>query len=144
MTINKFINLFKHTYNSSDKLLRYLPLIKNYNFSNWEKYIKTCHDTYYRNLVFKNNDFEILVISWLPGQKTPIHSHPQNGCIMKILDGQLCETKITKDNKSITNYIKNDTSYIHDSIGKHVISNESDNLAVSLHIYSPPNFYNNK
>lgn len=142
MTINTFINLFKQSFNSSDKLLRHLPLIKNYKFLDWEKYIKTCHDNYHRNLVYRNSDFEILVISWLPGQKTPIHSHPENGCIMKVLKGQLCETKITQnDKKFINTYCKNDTSYIHNSIGKHIISNDSDNLAVSLHIYSPPNFY---
>jgi len=32
-------------------------------------------DTYTRNLIYRDDFFEILALCWLPGQRTPIHSH---------------------------------------------------------------------
>jgi cysteine dioxygenase len=33
------------------------------------------HDRYTRNLVYRDDFFEVIVLCWLPGQRTPIHSH---------------------------------------------------------------------
>ena len=144
MGINSFIKIFKKSYTFNDNLLKYLSLINNYKFYNWEKYVKKDEENYFRNTVFRNENFEILIITWLPGQKTPIHHHPKNGCLMKILEGKLKETAFKNNDIFNTIYKENDASYIHDDIGRHIISNESDTMAVSLHIYSPPNFYKKK
>ena len=40
-----------------------------------------------------NELFEIIIISWNYNQKSPIHNHPENGCLMKILKGSLTEEK---------------------------------------------------
>lgn len=88
----------------------------------------------------KNELFDIYVISWLPGQKTPIHGHPAHGCIMTLLSGELTETLYTSENellqtRSIRPMI---SSYIADDIGYHSI--ECIEKAVSLHIYAPSPF----
>ena len=141
MGINSFIKIFKKSYTINDNLFKYMSLINNYKFFNWDKYVTKDKENYFRNTVFRNENFEILIITWLPGQKTPIHYHPKNGCLMKILEGELKETAFKNNDIFETIYRKNDTSYIHNDIGKHIILNNSDSLAVSLHIYSPPNFY---
>jgi cysteine dioxygenase len=143
MTIKSFIKIFKNSYSPNTKLIQYLPLMKKYEFSNFNSFIKTDNSNYCRNTIFRNDQFEILILSWLPGQKTSIHYHPNNGCLMKILKGQLHETKFTNNAVIEEIYKQNDTSYIHNDIGKHIIYNNSKDLTVSLHIYSPPNFYKN-
>lgn len=143
MDINEFISIFKKKYKKKSKLKDYVNLLKSIKFQNWEKFIKKDEKKYFRNILFRNDDFEIIVITWMNSQKTPIHSHPENGCIMKILKGHLSEKK-HYPNKNIESFIyhKGDCSYIHNDIATHVIENISGDVSVSLHIYSPPNFYN--
>ena len=99
-------------------------------------------EKYKKNVVYRNSIYEIILITWLPGQQTKLHEHPKNGCIMKILEGELTENLYTPE-KIIDNiYKKEDISYIDNTIGKHIISNNSNENTISLHIYSPPNYYN--
>tara|TARA_Y100000766_G_C18548726_1_gene431877 strand:- start:7 stop:429 length:423 start_codon:yes stop_codon:yes gene_type:complete len=108
----------------------------------WCKYAKINNKTYYKNCIYKDKDFEIVVITWYKNQLTKLHNHPSNGCLMKVLLGSLKEKKVLNNNSiKINNYKINDISYIHDNFGKHKIYN-NNNISVSIHIYSPPNFYN--
>jgi hypothetical protein len=59
---------------------------------------------------------------------------------VKILDGQLEETIKNNENKLITIFNINDISYMHDDYGIHKIM--ALKKSYSLHIYSPPRFYN--
>ena len=115
--------------------------LSNLKIDDSAKNIKFSEDKYCRNLIFRNDEFEIFLIGWLPKQNTIFHNHPINGCLMKILSGTLVEhIKIDKTINSFTRNI-NECSYIHDTIGKHKIENISEIPAISLHIYSPPLFY---
>ena len=46
-------------------------------------YVKFKTDKYARHLVHKDEDFEILIVCWQPGQKAPIHGHEGEnaGCV---------------------------------------------------------------
>ena len=88
--------------------------------------------------------FDIYVITWQPGQKSPVHYHPVYGCSLLALEGQLQEKLFVMDrenNKLRANgcmIIKQgQSSYIDNIIGAHQICNPYDVPAVSLHIYSP-------
>lgn len=109
----------------------------------WEQYKKIVPNTYNKTVIFRDNKFEIILISWDKNSKTKIHNHPSNGCIMKILEGELLEeiydTK-TKEKIGVNKYVEGNTSYIHDDLYYHKIINGNENT-YSLHIYSPPNFY---
>lgn len=120
--------------------------LKNYNLEYLvEKYGLIKKNTYNKNVIFRNDDFELILISWDKNICTNIHNHPKNGCIMKILEGTLKEEIYKENNQNNTlvkknTYKKGDESYIHDSLGYHKIINENQ-YSYSLHIYSPPNFY---
>ena len=96
---------------------------------------------YQRNLIYRNENFELLLLCWDKGSITPIHHHPKNGCLMKLLQGQLRETLYT-DNGEF-DHIRNPDyiGYIDDKIALHKI--EALEPSISLHLYSPPNFYKN-
>uniref|UniRef100_A0A6C0J053 Cysteine dioxygenase n=1 Tax=viral metagenome TaxID=1070528 RepID=A0A6C0J053_9ZZZZ len=111
------------------------------NLDELKKFVFFDKEKYKKNVVYRNSNYEIILITWLPGQQTKLHAHPKNGCIMKVLEGELNEN-LYIPGKIIDNiYKKEDISYIDNTIGKHIISNNSKNNTISLHIYSPPNYY---
>ena len=125
-------------------------IIKNYVGEDWKNYKKFCEKGYTRNLAFRNERFEILVICWNKGQSSPIHDHPVNGCLVKILKGTLVEEcfQMKDDNPILTDInkitsvdINNSISYQEGKTGLHRIINPSETeCSVTIHIYSPPNY----
>ncbi len=109
------------------------------------------HQSHYtRNLIFKNEFFEILILCWEPGQKTPIHDHEGQHCCMTVLRGTI-ESKNYVYVKSIDfkgdltpllqeTYNRGDVSYIDDEIGIHQLENPAINnrRACTLHVYYKP------
>jgi len=82
------------------------------------------------------------IITWNKCKESPIHDHSKNGCIYKILHGTLIEELYNNNLKIIQkNILHKDTiKYIDNKIGYHKIINPTDDISVSLHIYSPPNY----
>jgi cysteine dioxygenase len=134
------------TYMSQGEQLKNLTdEINKYNGSDWKKYCKFCSKTYKKNLVCRNDLFEIVIICWDHKQKSQIHDHPNKGCSLKLLKGKLKESLFSKiENKLIltdSNIIgKGDQSYLEGKTGLHSIENISETQTISLHIYSPPNY----
>ena len=54
-----------------------------------ERYIHFTDERYARNLVYKGDAFECLVLCWKPGQRSPIHDHANSICAVYTLDGML-------------------------------------------------------
>lgn len=139
-TLKNIINVLG-TRNLNLNLKHLQHLLYNYRDDDWKKYINYSSKTYTRNLIYRNNNYEMYLICWKPNQESKIHNHPSNGCIYKILEGELIETKydINKINLYESKIIKPDTvGYIDDTIAYHKMSNLSYYNSTSLHIYSPP------
>ena len=105
----------------------------------WRKYVIFNKYNYNKNIIYRNTIFEIIIISWLPGQYTSLHGHPENGCLMKVLYGTLNETLLI--NKTYKETIINTNEVMFIKNNKHIISNVSNKCSISIHIYSPPNYY---
>jgi len=117
-------------------------ILKEYNYDDWKEYVKTDDNKYCRNKIFENENFEIFIISWNKNQNAPIHDHSYNGCWLKVLQGELTENIYETDSLSLykSNSIKtNDISFMKNNIGYHSITNKSDETAITIHIYNPPN-----
>jgi len=102
-------------------------------------------ETYCRKRLFKNEHCEVLMLSWLNGQRSKIHDHLGTSCGVKVLSGQATETVFERaPNKHIyateSNVYEEGsvTASIDDDI--HQISNLQANNEplVTIHIYSPP------
>ncbi|PVH72765.1 cysteine dioxygenase type I [Cadophora sp. DSE1049] len=112
---------------------------------------------YTRNLVDEGNGkSNLLILVWTPGKGSPIHNHSNAHCLMKILQGELTETRYefpkhdqeSREEQSMdviaeTTYGDNHVAYMSDDLGVHKVWNRSANLAVSLHLYTPPNIVKN-
>ncbi|KAE8381737.1 RmlC-like cupin domain-containing protein [Aspergillus bertholletiae] len=107
---------------------------------------------YTRNAIENiNHKANILLLVWNPGKGSPIHDHANAHCIMKVLAGELTETVYHPPHndgdktsplqlKHQKRYHADQVTYISDDIGLHRVHNPSPNqVAVSLHIYTPPN-----
>lgn len=96
--------------------------------------------SYNRNVIYRDDMIEILILVWDKNATTPMHKHPDNGCILYMIDGKIIENR-QSEYCSISSVISSGMqSYIDNSMGVHqIVALEK---SYSLHIYSPPNFYN--
>jgi cysteine dioxygenase len=138
--MNRIIRSLRSNYNNLENSKH---ILHSYNSNDWKKYVNYYKETYMKNLIYKDKNIEMLLLCWLPGQQSKIHNHPKNGCLMKILQGNIKEItydqyngKILTKNLCPTNYV----GYIDDSKCVHKMINNTENKCVTLHIYSPPNF----
>ncbi|KAF2107427.1 cysteine dioxygenase [Lophiotrema nucula] len=134
-------------------------LMRNYASKEpeWSRFDKrSLYLPYTRNLVDKGNGkSNLLLLSWRPGQESAVHDHANAHCIMKILKGQLLETRfhrptveqlINEEKQPLVRdgnpmpYNVNEVTYMSDDLGLHKIGNpDPQEWAVSLHLYTPPN-----
>ena len=104
----------------------------------YEKFMKFNQGYYSRIHLINSVHYELILLCWEPGQATPLHGHPNQGCLVKLLKGSLKE-EIRSLGKppEIRHFQVNDVSYISDDIGYHKVANISNEQAVSLHLYAP-------
>jgi len=101
---------------------------------------------YTRNLIATDKQtFTLLLLCWNPNKASPIHDHPCNGCWMRVLQGRVNEKRFVKDTGNNvlvctqdTTFHQGDETFINDNLGYHKIGNDGEDLAISLHLYSPP------
>lgn len=117
------------------------------NPEDWKRFAKFDPHRYTRNLVDEGNGkFNLIVVCWGEAHGSAVHDHSDSHCFMKILEGELLETRFhwPEDNgelvkKSEGKLKKGEVCYINDSLGLHRVENPShSDRAVSLHLYSPP------
>jgi cysteine dioxygenase len=144
MNLQELFNLIKNTIKLNDnKNINHLTeIIKKYDGNDWILYRAVNTDNYNRILIDKNDDFDMYIITWNKYQKSPVHDHSKNGCIYKILQGTIME-KLYDNNLKLKGsklVCKNNIGYIDNTIGYHKMENNTDEVVVSLHIYSPANY----
>jgi cysteine dioxygenase len=144
----KKINLF---FNKNKKINFLKSFIEQYKGEDWKEYIEKCEGDYIKKLVFRNKDYELFVVSWMPKSGSTIHDHSKNGCLFKILRGELIEERYSMNDiklESSNLFKKDDIGYIENEEGLHRMINKTENIVVSLHLYSPSNYkiksYNKK
>jgi cysteine dioxygenase len=116
-------------------------IMQQYDGSDWHDHVEFSSTKYNKKVVLKNDVAELMIISWETGQQTLVHDHPENGCILKVVQGDLIENRYSKDAEIWLNTTvlgENDVSF---SKGKEIVHQiTSICRSVSIHIYSPPNY----
>lgn len=131
--------------NTSDKtqygaILRRLDLCLK-KFEPYQSWIKSC---YTRNCIEENDDFELILLCWEPGQSTPIHGHGGEECWVYFLKGDFEERIYTLDDAENPVLKKRNSvgpgglSYMENHIGVHSLKNCSSERGLSLHLYANP------
>ena len=117
-----------------------------------EPYFFWSKNFYTRNLIYKDERFEMMAICWEKGQISRIHNHWDQKCWMMVaagkLRGQNFKVLDIDENKGICKLAETDQFDLSDCLAAkveleepiHQVLNlpEFDERAVSLHIYSKP------
>jgi cysteine dioxygenase len=104
--------------------------------------------TYTRNLVERNERFELLILGWGAGQESPIHNHEGQDCWMGVLDGDVEEVRYPPPAgvgpgplpvRDTLTFRRGEVGFIRDDIALHLVrSGRPPESAVSLHLYASP------
>jgi cysteine dioxygenase len=117
-----------------------------------EKYLHWSDKFYTRNLIYKDERFELMAICWNKGQVSRIHNHADQMCWMTVpigkLHGQNFRAAEIDEAKNYCKLAETDCFDLSDCLTAkveleepiHQILNlpEFDERAVSIHIYSKP------
>jgi cysteine dioxygenase len=99
---------------------------------------------YARNTVELNENFELVVICWKPGQASAIHDHGKSNCLYLVVEGDMTEELYARGErgqeprKTRTRPWKRGDITISAGTDIHRISNQGTAPLVTVHIYSPP------
>ena len=100
---------------------------------------------YEREILHREPAFELMRIDWAPGACTPVHDHPENGCLVKVLQGELLERRyaLGKEDEPLhtATLAMGQVTYLEGAAGIHEVENAMATPAASLHIYAPAGFY---
>ncbi|MFM9956889.1 MAG: cysteine dioxygenase [Phycisphaerales bacterium] len=103
---------------------------------------------YVRTLVRETEHYEVLVMAWLPGQRSPIHDHAGSGCTVRIVSGTARESRylpradglVTRD-ATITylpgQVVSSFDRDIHDLGNAAACPASPRDILVTIHVYSP-------
>lgn len=113
------------------------------NVEELRKHIGYAEDGYQRNVLKKNENYELVAISWAPGQETPIHDHIGSDCAFLIVEGTSTETIFVTNSEgfAVPQYVR---TYALGEVCAtsepdiHRISNEESCDLINLHVYTPP------
>ncbi|MEN9406201.1 MAG: hypothetical protein RLZ12_485 [Bacillota bacterium] len=106
-----------------------------------EPYIFFSQKKHTRNLIYKNELFELVLFCWAPGHATSIHDHDKQYGYAMVIDGVLRVTNYELNEQgSLTflNTMEIKKGDVDGPVGIHRIANTSQDKAISLHVYSAP------
>lgn len=115
----------------------------------WREFAYYEDSRYTRNMLFRNEDFELLLLCWGPGMQSPIHSHMGQNCWMAVLDGDIEEVHFRTpgggqggplEQGRVTTLEQGRVAYISDDIALHLVrpTRASSQGGATLHLYSKP------
>ena len=121
-------------------------------FGSLQKYLHWSPEFYTRNLIYKDDRFEMMAVCWEKGQASRIHNHSEQRCWMTVPWGRLKGQNFAVDeidpSKGFCKLRETDSFELSESLAAkveleepiHQIMNpeEFDGRAVSVHIYSKP------
>jgi cysteine dioxygenase len=116
--------------------------------ADWRAWTMFDAQCYTRNLVHHETHYELLLLCWGAGQRTPIHNHQGQRCWMSVLEGEIVETQFAFPAAGggqplakaglPRKFVPGQVAFITDDIALHEIAASEERPAVSLHLYSRP------
>jgi cysteine dioxygenase len=113
--------------------------------SDLAEYVRFSERTYRRNLVRGGDWYNLWVLCWQNGQRSPIHDHRGSGCGVRVLEGTMTETLFEfAPNGLVKPTFSRDLEPGQvtgsEDTDLHQVSNLQADMAnlITLHVYSPP------
>ena len=99
---------------------------------------------YVRKRLFRNREWEVLLLCWLPGQKTVVHDHGGSWGATLMIAGEMNESLFRWQGEGRPMRLAESRDIglkrvtVETTATVHRVENRSTAPALSLHIYSPP------
>ena len=104
-------------------------------------------DGYARRLLHRNDDlgYTAVVMTWGPGQRTPLHDHAGIWCVEGVVQGRMDVTQYDLVEDAGSGYRFEAKGCVHAAVGSagclippfeyHVLANALDEPSITLHVY---------
>ncbi|MCB0736744.1 MAG: cysteine dioxygenase family protein [Bacteroidetes bacterium] len=108
------------------------------NYATWN------NERYTRNCLALQSHFELILLCWEPGNKTPLHCHAEQECWVYGVEGEVTEIRYAPNElnrmqqSNFSQLNGGEMTYMHDRMGYHIIENNSTERAMTLHLYMNP------
>jgi predicted metal-dependent enzyme (double-stranded beta helix superfamily) len=112
-----------------------------------ERFLRVRPEGYARRLLHRNDDlgYTAVVMTWGPGQGTPLHDHAGIWCVEGVLSGQMDVTQFDLVEESGDAYRFEAKGCVHASVGSagclippfeyHILANALETPSITLHVY---------
>jgi len=108
----------------------------------WKGRCRLSCEQYIRVPIHRTSTLELIMIIWNPLSTTPVHSHPEYGCLFHVLEGTIHTQEYTDGDMSSIYRIngerimtKSSVDYTRGQHGIHRVFNPYTTTAVSIHLY---------
>lgn len=124
----------------------YNHILNNFDFSaiDFTAFKSWSQKKYTRNCMYKDENFELILLCWEQGQETSIHGHDGEDCWVYLLEGEMEEVYYTIDESNYLReggsrrFVPHELSFMNDRIGFHKLKSVCSGRSVSLHLYAKP------
>ncbi len=123
-------------------------LISQRGFTLPEEFLAPRPDSYARRLVYRSEElsYEVIAMTWGPGQGTPLHDHAGIWCVEGVYQGEIEVCQYDLLEKTDDRYLFQPSETVHAHLGMsgslippyeyHTIANHlSDRPSVTVHVY---------
>jgi len=112
-----------------------------------ERFHRTRPEGYARRLLHRDDDlgYTAVVMTWGPGQRTPLHDHAGIWCVEGVVEGRMDVTQYDLVEDSGAAYRFEAKGCVHAAVGSagclippfeyHVLANALDEPSITLHVY---------
>jgi uncharacterized NAD(P)/FAD-binding protein YdhS/predicted metal-dependent enzyme (double-stranded beta helix superfamily) len=107
-------------------------------------YVEAQAESYARRTVVRRENYEVLVLTWMPSQGSVAHDHSGSLCGLRVVQGTLTEHQFEETldgrvRKAAESCIGTGEMIVDPGIVVHSLANcSADEVLVTVHIYSPP------
>jgi 3-mercaptopropionate dioxygenase len=112
-----------------------------------ERFHRTRPDGYARRLLYRSEPlgYSAVVMTWAPGQRTPLHDHAGIWCVEGVVEGRMDVTQYDLIEESSDRYRFEARGCVHAAVGSagclippfeyHILANAIDRPSITLHVY---------
>ena len=104
----------------------------------WEPLVRHDPDQRGAALLRRDDDVEVWVLSWLPGQDTGYHDHGGSTAAIYVARGEIREERLSFAGPPRGQILGADSVGVVPALHIHRVHHEGTVLSVSIHAYSPP------